>query len=168
VEALVEQADLPEGLYPERFVRAAVDRLVARAMLANLHVQRGSEVPALAGRAQQARADLEARVGGAPVLEALLASEGVGDDELAGFLRDQVRAAAHIDRALSPISTVSDDQLREAHRSATHPFRGTKLEDVRPRLRVWLVTERLRAAELEFLQSARARIKIATVLVPTG
>jgi hypothetical protein len=167
LEAVVERADLPEGLYPERFVRAAVDRLVARAMLANLLVQRGSEVPDLARRAQEARADLEARVGGASVLEALLASECLGEDELAGFLRDQVRAAAHIDRALASISTVSDDQLREAHRSASHPFRGTKLEEVRPRLRVWLVTERLRAAELEFLQSARGRVKISTTAAVT-
>lgn len=162
IEALVEQTDLPEGLYPERFVRVAVDRLVARAMLANLLVQRGSEVPDLARRAQEARVDLEARVGGPSVLGALLASEGLGDDELSAFLRDQLRAEAHIARALSPIATVSDDQLREAHRSASHPFRGTKLEDVRPRLRVWLVTERLRAAELEFLQGARGRVKIVT------
>lgn len=162
VEALLEQADLPEGLYPERFVRVAVDRLVARTMLASLSVQRGSEPPDLARRTQEVRADLEARVGGAAVLDALLASEGIEPEELVTFLRDQVRATAYLDRAIAPIAVVSDDQLREAHRSATHPFRASKLEDVRPRLRVWLVTERFRAAELEFLQSVRGRVKIAT------
>ncbi len=166
VEALVEQADLPEGLYPERYVRAAVDRLVARTMLASLLVQRGTEVPDLAKRAQEARGDLEARIGGAAVLEALLASEGIEATELAAFLRDQVRAAYYIDRAIAPILTVTEDQLREAHRGATHPFRGTKLEEARPRLRVWLTNERLRAAELEFLQSARGRVKIATNAPP--
>lgn len=166
VGALVEQADLPEGLYPERFVRTAVERLVARAMLASLLVQRGSEPPDLPRKAEEARADLAARVGGPAVLEALLASEGITEEELGGFLRDQVRAATYVDRALSPILTVSEDQLREAHRGATHPFRGSKLEEVRPRLRGWLVTSRLRAAELEFLQSARGRVKIATNAAP--
>ena len=166
VEALVEQADVPEGLYPDRFVRTAVDRLVARAMLASLLVQRGSEPPELPRKAQEARADLEARVGGPGILAALLASEGIAEEELGGFLRDQVRAATYVDRAFSPILTVSEDQLREAHRAGNHPFRGSKLEEIRPRLRVWLVASRLRAAELEFLQSARGRVKIATNAVP--
>lgn len=168
VEALIEQADLPEGLYPERYVRTAVDRLVARAMLSSLLVQRGVEPPDLARRAQEARADLEARVGGAAVLDALLASESLDNEELARFLRDQVRAAYYVDRAITPILAVTEDQLREAHRGASHPFRGSKLDDVRPRLRVWLVTERLRAAELEFLQSARGRVKIATNAPPSS
>ncbi len=166
VEALVEQADLPEGLYPERYVRAAVDRLVARTMLAALLVQRGTEVPDLPKRAAEARADLEARIGGAAVLSALLLSEGIDESELSAFLRDQARATYYVDRAIGPILAVTEDQLREAHRSATHPFRGLRLDDARPRLRVWLVNERLRAAELEFLQGARGRIKIATNAAP--
>lgn len=166
IEALVEQADLPEGLYPERYVRAAVDRLVARTMLAALLVQRGTEVPDLPKRAGEARADLEARIGGAAVLSALLASEGIDESELSLFLRDQARATYYVDRAIGPILTVTEDQLREAHRSATHPFRGLRLDDARPRLRVWLVNERLRAAELEFLQGARGRIRIATNAAP--
>ena len=56
---------------------------------------------------------------------------------------------------------------REAYRSSVHPYRAIKYEDAKLRLRRWLVAERMRSAELEFLQSARARIKIATVLLTT-
>ena len=48
-------------------------------------------------------------------------------------------------------------------RAANHPFRGLRFDDARPRLKRWLVVERQRAAELEFLQSARTRIKITPV-----
>ncbi|MDB4936445.1 MAG: hypothetical protein JWP87_3417, partial [Labilithrix sp.] len=59
-----------------------------------------------------------------------------------------------------------EDSLREAFRATLHPYRTQKFDEARIHLRRWLVTERMRAAELEFLQSARARIKIAAVLVP--
>ena len=92
--------------------------------------------------------------------------EGLEDAELMTFLRDQVRSLWYVDKAITPIIAVTEDALREAFRSTLHPFRTLKFEDARVRLRRWLVTERMRSAELEFLQSARARIKIATVLVP--
>ncbi|MBX3218489.1 MAG: hypothetical protein KF850_41165, partial [Labilithrix sp.] len=89
--------------------------------------------------------------------------EGIDDEELLSFLRDEVRATYYVDRAIAPILSVTEDSLREAYRSTLHPFRGAKFDDARGSLRRWLVTERLRAAELEFLQGARARIKVTTV-----
>lgn len=166
VEALIEQVPIEADVYPERYVRSATDRLVARAMLASLLVQRGSEPPDLPRLALDARAELADRIGGTAVLEDALQREGLEDAELMGFLRDQVRATWYIDKAITPIISVTEDSLREAFRSTLHPFRTQKFDDARVRLRRWLVTERMRSAELEFLQSARARIKIATVLVP--
>jgi hypothetical protein len=163
VEALLEQTTLEPNDYPERYVRVAIDRLVARSMLASLMVQRGIEPPDLPRHALDARGELEARLGGAHVLSDAMKKEGIEDEELLSFLRDEVRAAYYVDRAITPILSVTEDSLREAFRSTLHPFRGGKFDDVRVKLRRWLVTERLRAAELEFLQGARARIRISPV-----
>jgi hypothetical protein len=167
VEALIEQVPIDVDVYPERYVRSATDRLVGRVMLASLLVQRGSEPPDLPRLALDARAELADRIGGAAVLDDALQREGLEDVELMAFLRDQVRATWYVDKAITPIIAVTEDSLREAFRSTLHPFRTQKFEDARVRLRRWLVAERMRSAELEFLQSARARIKIATVLVPS-
>jgi hypothetical protein len=164
IEALVEQLPVEADVYPERYSRAAVDRLVARAMLASLLVQRGSEPPDLPRLALDARAELADRIGGPAVLDDAMQREGIEESELLAFLRDQVRATWYVDKAITPVISVTEDSLREAFRSTLHPFKNQKFEDARPRLRRWLVTERMRAAELEFLQSARTRIKIATVL----
>jgi hypothetical protein len=168
VEALLEQTPLEAGDYPERYVRAAVDRLVARSMLASLMLQRGIEPPDLPKAALEAREELEARLGGPAALADAMKKEGLGDEELRAFLRDEVRATYYVDRAITPVLVVTEDALREAFRAMLHPFRGGKFDDVRTKLHRWLVTERLRAAELEFLQSARARIRITTVRPPAS
>jgi hypothetical protein len=162
IEAMNEQQTL-NGEYPERYVRVATDRLVARVMLASLMVQRGSEPPDLAKLAQDARAELADRVGGPNALEAAMKKEGIEEDELAAFLRDQVRAAFYIDRGITPILTITEDSLREAFRAAIHPYRNMKFEDARVRLKRWVIAERQRSAEIEFLQGARARVKIAVI-----
>jgi hypothetical protein len=168
VEALIEQVPVEADVYPERYVRSATDRLVARAMLASLLVQRGSEPPDLPRLAIDARAELADRIGGAAVLDDALQREGIDEGELLAFLRDQVRATWYVDKAITPIISVTEDALREAFRSTLHPYRTQKFDDARAHLRRWLVAERMRAAELEFLQSARTRIKIATVPPAAG
>jgi len=162
IEALLEQTSLEPNEYPERHVRAAVDRLVARTMLASLMIQRGVEPPDLPKQALEAKAELEARLGPG-VLADVMKQEGIDQEELLAFLRDQIRATYYVDRMISPILAVTEDALYEAYRGMVHPYRKDKLEDVRPQLRRWIVTERLRAAEIEFLQGARTRIKVTTV-----
>jgi hypothetical protein len=165
LEALFEQTPVADNEYPERYVRSAVDRLVARTMLASLQVQRGIEPPDLGKLAIEGRAELEARLGqnGEKVLADLMKREGIEDEELLAFLRDQARAAFYVDRTITPILVVSEDALREAYRTTLHPFRNQKFDEARVKLRRWLVVERLRAGETEFLQSARARVRIMTV-----
>lgn len=168
VEALLEQTPLEPNDYPERYVRSAMDRLVARSMLASLMIQRGVEPPDLPRLTLEARAELEARLGPPQVLADAMKKEGIDEEELLSFLRDEVRATYYVDRAVTPILNVTEDSLREAFRSMVHPFRGQKFDDVRVKLRRWLVVERLRAAELEFLQAARQRIKIISVRTSAG
>lgn len=163
IETMMEGVTLPEGEYPDRYTRVATDRMVARAMLASLLFQRGTEPLDLPRLALEARAELADRIGGAAALDALLKKEGLEEEELMTFLREKVRATWYVDKAITPISAVTEDSLREAFRGALHPYRGMKYEDVRPRLRRWVVTERLRSAELEFLQSARSRVNVAVV-----
>lgn len=163
IEAQNENVALAAAEYPERYVRAATDRLVARAMLASLMIQRGTEPPNLPKQALEARAELEDRVGGPQALADLLKREQLDEDELMTYLRDFVRAGFYVDKAITPILAVNEDSLREAYRAANHPFRSLKFDDARPRLKRWLATERQRAAELEFLQSARTRIKVTPV-----
>ena len=67
----------------------------------------------------------------------------------------------YVDRVITPIIAVTEDSLREAYRSVLHPFRKEKFDEARPKLKQWLVVERMRVAELEFLQGARARIRIS-------
>lgn len=169
VEAAIEQTPIEGDEYPDRYVRAATDRIVARAMLASLLVQRGSEPPDLPRLAADARAELAERLGGAAALDEALKREGIDETELGAFLRDQVRATYYVDRVITPILTVTEDSLREAYRSVLHPFRQQKFDDARVKLKQWLVAERMRVAELEFLQGARARIRISpTPNVPTN
>lgn len=162
-EARMADAPTTQGEYPERFVRSALDRMVARTMLAGLLIQRGQEPPDLPRLVDAARLELADRVGGLEVLDQILVGEGVTLEELNVLLRDQVRAFFYVDKAITPIGTITEDSLREAFRSATHPFRGGKFEDVRSRLRRWVSTERLRETELEFLQSARSRTTIVAL-----
>lgn len=162
-EAMMEGVALEPGEYPDRYVRLATDRLVARAMLASLMIQSGTEPPDLPKLAQEARADLADRVGGPAALEALMKREGIEETELAAFLRDQVRSVYYIDKGIVPILSVTEDSLRETFRSAQHPYKSQKFEDVRARLKRWVVSERARIAEIEFLQGARSRIKVTVV-----
>lgn len=162
-EALGEGVRLQPGEYPERFVRAAIERHVAREMLAALFIQRGTEPPNLPRLAQLARAELEERLGGKDNLTAALTVEGLTDAELDLLLRDRVRAGYHVDRAITPIFRATEEALREAHRAAIHPFRERKFEDCRDAFREWFVVERQRAAETEFFQGARTRVRIVFV-----
>jgi hypothetical protein len=162
-EAALEGLSVDPGEYPERYTRVATDRLVARAMLASLMVQRGLEPPNLPQLALEARADLADRLGGPVARAKLLEAEGLDEPELQVFLRDQVRATWYIDKGISPILAVTDDQLRETFRAAGHPYKALKFEDSRARLKRWIIAERARAAEIEFLQGARTRIKVTVI-----
>ena len=163
VEATSEGVEPPRGDYPERFVRGALDRIVAEDMLASLQVRRGVEPPGLPKLADEARSELELRVGGVSKLVALLDEEGYEDLELRQALMRRVRAAFYVDRAISPILRPSEEELRSAFRTSLHPLRSWRFEDVREEMTRWLVQERLRLVASDFFQGARGRISIRFV-----
>lgn len=163
VESSSEGVEVAKGDYPARFVRAALDRIVAEDMLASLQVRRGIEPPELPKLAEEARAELELRVGGASKLAVLLEQEAFEDAELRSALMRRVRAAYYVDRAVSPILRPNEEELRAAFRTSLHPLRSFRFEDVREEMTRWLVQERLRLQGADFLQAARARVTIAFV-----
>jgi hypothetical protein len=167
VESRAEGVEAVKGDYPARFVRAALDRIVAEDMLAQLQVRRGVEPPELPRLADEARAELELRVGGPSRLAAIMDEESFDDGELRGSLMRRVRAAYYVDRAIQPILRPSEEELRSAFRTSLHPLRSFRFEDVRPEMARWLVQERLRLVALDFLQAARARVTLAFV-APLG
>lgn len=161
IEGELEHVERPAtGEYPEGLVRAAVERHVARAMLAGLLSQGGEAVPELPERVREARAELEQRLGGPQRLTSLAAEEGLSDGEVDAYLRQAVDALVSLDRSVTPVLRPSEAQLREAFRTAIHPFRGARFEDVRARFARWLAHERLRALEIEYFQRARSRVRI--------
>ena len=166
LEALLEGVTLGPTEYPDRYVRAATDRLVARAMLASLLLQRGTEPPDLPKLTNDMRAELEDRLGGAPQLAAVMEKEKIDEAELLVFMKEQVRANWYIDTSITPIIAVTDDQLRETFRGQQHPYKTAVYDEVKPRLKRWLVAERARVSELEFLQGTRARIKVTVIEAP--
>lgn len=163
VESSSEGVEVAKGDYPARFVRAALDRIVAEDMLASLQVRRGIEPPELPKLAEEARAELELRVGGASKLAVLLEQEAFDDTELRNALMRRVRAAYYVDRAIAPILKPNEEELRAAFRTSLHPLRSFRFEDVREEMTRWLVQERLRLQGADFLQAARARVTVAFV-----
>lgn len=164
IEGEIEHVERgPGGEYPEGLVRAAVERHVARTMLAGLLTQAGEAVAELPERVREARAELEQRLGGPERLATLAAEEGLSDGEIDGYLRHAVEAIHSVDRSVTPLLRPTEAQLRESFRTAIHPFRGARFEDVRARFARWLAHERLRALEIEYFQRARSRVRISYV-----
>lgn len=147
----------------DRHVRAAVERLVVEGVLANLPLERAPDVRELGTLMSTLRAGLAERVGGEDVIDAAATAEGLERAEVDAIFARRVRASLYADRSLGSILYPSEEQLREVFRTAPHPFRGRRFEEVRPRLQSWYVDERLRVVEGAFLQAARSRIRIVSV-----
>jgi hypothetical protein len=165
IEALAEQAPV-QSQYEDRFVRAALDRHVAEDMLSALAVQSGATPAGLPGLVADERLGLTERVGGADALRTAMTQEGIDEAEVDALVRRRVRAAWYVDRTLTPLLRPTEEQLREVFRTSAHPFKNRPFDQVRAALERWFVEERLRVAEMSFLQSARARVRV--VVVPRG
>lgn len=166
-EARIEAMnDRYEGPTPflERHVRSALEHHIAEEMLARLPLD-GGPAPDVRARIVRQFVDIAtARAGGRAAVLAAAAAEGLAVDEVDRIFAREAAAAIYVDVALTPVFRVSDEQLRQVFRTAAHPYRGTTFDDARDRLDKWFVMERLRSAEAEYFQTARARVKI--VLVP--
>jgi hypothetical protein len=156
IEAVLEGESEPS----ERFVRVALERRIAEDMLSALLLRRGPEPVTIPALAEEARLELCARVGGCDALSALLAKERLTVADLAPIFVARARSLEYVERALTPIMRPSEEELREAFRTAQHPFREKRFEEVKGELARWLVHERLRVAETEYFQNARGRVRL--------
>ncbi len=147
----------------DRHYRSALERRVAEQILAEIPGERNLTNADVTRVARELEKVLATRLGGAEALAALTRSEGIAPSEVQAMMERRARAAYYVDRALAPLLNPSESQLRDLHRLGKHPFKSAKFEDVRRDLRWWLIDERLRLAELSFLQSARTRVTMVYV-----
>ena len=145
----------------ERHVRAAVDQHIAIEMLSRLPLDPEPDSNALLRVARILQAAVVDRIGGESTLTKAAAAEGVEPREVDAYFIREARAALYVERAITPVLYPSDEVLRDVFRTTAHPYRGAKYEDVRDALDRWFAFERLRAAETQFLQAARTRVKVA-------
>ncbi len=176
VEALAagEPAVDARGRYSPRYLRAALDRHIATALLAALPIESRAETPVdpCDGPADAKIDDTErglsvsrglllSRVGGAAKLGEAAAAEGIGEAEIARLVRREARAARYLDRMVTPMLAPTNLELREAYR-APNPYRKQPFDAVRCELRRWVLAGRLGAALGEFLQSSRGRVRVSS------
>jgi hypothetical protein len=163
VLAMSEQGATAETPPQERHLRLALDRHVAEELLASLGIEGAKDTFDLAPLADEARAELERRIGGRGPLERAAAIEQLDLDEVEAFFLRQARAIRYLDRHVAPLLSPAEEQLRDVFRSSAHPFRDRRFEEVKKDFVRWFIAERVKAAETTFLQTARARIKIVIV-----
>lgn len=149
----------PTGVVQPRHAHAAVEAHISEEMLRALPLDNPADFKSVAETVMTLRLALEQRVG-KPAIERAEKLEGVDPSELDAILERQARAALYVDRAVTPILSTNEDQLRETYRTTSHPFRGRPFEEVREDLARWIVVERFRSAEQAYLQSARSRVTV--------
>jgi hypothetical protein len=147
----------------ERHLRQAIERHVAEELLSSLGIEGGKQTADFSRLADDARAELEERIGGEKLLREAALAERIDPEEVQAIFLRHARAEYYLDHNVTPLLYPDDEQLHEVFRTAAHPFRNRHFEDVRKELARWLVAERLKAAESTFLQTARTRVKIVIV-----
>ena len=168
LEAMTDQGAPTGEPYPEREVRAAMEHDVAEQMLASLGQKLIDDSPAdqrpvqseIDGVLQDVTAALIERYGGRGSIDAAAAAEQIGGAEVDALIHRGAFAAWYLDRIITPIFHPTDEQLREVYRTANHPYRGQRFEQVHDALERWFVVDRVRVAEGAFLQAARSHVKI--------
>jgi hypothetical protein len=161
--AMGEQGSSAQTPPEERHLRQAIERHVAEELLSSLGTLGGKETPDLSRLADDARAELEERIGGEGPLREAAVAERIDPEEVQTLFLRRARAAYYLDHNVTPLLYPEEEQLHEVFRTAAHPFRNKRFEDVKKPLARWLVAERLKAAESAFLQTARTRVKIVIV-----
>jgi hypothetical protein len=168
---LAAMATTPDGIgesYGERDVREALELNIAQEILSSLADKVIADSPPtkrpsadeLATIARDLGGALAERLGGRQRIDAAARAERVEPSEVEAMVHREAMAAWYIDRTVSPLLHISEEQLRVVFRSAAHPYRGQPFEQVRGPLEHWFVAERLRATESAFLQAARSRVRI--------
>lgn len=165
LETLADPEPEP-GVYPERYLRAALDRHIAESLLASLPVLPALKPGEIAARAEAARAILEQRVRGRDRLLAAAATEGISSDELDAFLRRQARASLYLDRMVAPMLEPSPVELRALHQAGATPYKDEEFEKVQPALSRWYIGQKMSQAIETYYSNARTRVTLVMIKKP--
>ena len=155
--------DPDPGVYPDRHLRAALDRHIAEALLASLTVVPTPTPQEIAARAEAARKILEQRVRGRDRLLTAAALEGISSDELDALLRREAKASLYLDRMVAPMLEPSPVELRALHQSGATPFKDESFEKVQPALARWYVGQKLSQALETYYSNARNRVTLVII-----
>lgn len=169
-EARLEALSLGEpagARVTERHLRLALTRHITEVLLAELPTDPPPSPEEVGERAEAARQNLEARVGGEERLREALVAEAFDHDELDRLLRRTARASLYLDRMVAPIAEPTDVELREFHALGKSPFSDLPFQEIRGTLKRWMIAKRLSAALTDFWNGRRARLVIE-VLAPRG
>ena len=165
LETLAEIEPEP-GMYPDRHVRAALDRHIAETLLASLPVQPPPRPREIAARAEAARAILEQRVRGRDRLLAAATAEGISSDELDALLRREAKASLYLDRMVAPMLTPSLVDLRALHQAGATPYKDDDFDRVQPALVRWYVGQKMSQAIETYYSNARGRVTLVLIRKP--
>ncbi|MBP9111279.1 MAG: hypothetical protein KBF88_00655 [Polyangiaceae bacterium] len=147
--------------FEERHARLALDRILADTLLAELPMERVSK----RGELRKIATDLQwvtaFRLGGEDTLVAIAKGQGFSADELTRWFERRARAAFYVNRSVTQLLSLSEAALRESFRTTNHPFRGKTFDEARESLAKWIMDEKLRSAELAFVQNGRSRIAVS-------
>lgn len=161
--AMSEQGASANAPPQDRHLHVALERHVAEELLSFLGIEAGKDPPYLARLADEARSELEQRVGGEGPLRRAAEIEHIDPEEVQSLFLRHARAAYYLDKNVTPLLDPSEEQLRDVFRTSAHPFRDKKFDDARGEFARWFIAERVKAAESTFLQTARTRVKIVIV-----
>jgi hypothetical protein len=171
-EARLEaMAENPEGIgdgYDERRVRQALDHHVSGEIAATLGHKLITGLPPSRRPSQDELSTVRAKLtsalfeklGGQDRVRSAARAEGLDAAEFDEFMEKQALAAWYIDRAVTPVLQTSEEQLREVYRTAAHPYRGRRFDEIRAPLERWFIVERVNAAESTFFQALRSRVRV--------
>ena len=162
MEAMVDNNAV--GFTLERYRRTALEHHMTEDMLASLALSdpqmAASETPELFSSARLMLVDYAK---GEDALAKAMQESGIDEEDLTALCRRMVRAAVYIDRAVSPILTPREEELREAYRTASGLPHHVSFASARPFLERTLIYEHLRAAESAFYQAAHGRLNMVLV-----
>jgi hypothetical protein len=162
LETLADPQPEP-GVYPERYLRAALDRHIAETLLAGLPVLPAPKPREIAARAEAARAILEQRVRGRERLLAAAATEGISSDELDAILRRQAKASLYLDRMVAPMLVPSPVELRALHQAGATPYKDEEFEKVQTALSRWYIGQKMSQAIETYYSNARNRVTLVMI-----
>lgn len=158
LEVKLDKAERSEN----RHMQAAVERWIAEDMLSSLFLRRYPDPPNLATMVGTMEAELDARL--APQTSRdLLEAHGLTVSDLGRILYKRARATLYADENVATITHDAEDDVRDAFRTMTHPFRGSTFDSKQEEFKNWLIHERLRRVELEYLETARTRVRVTWI-----